>query len=374
MKLAYITNASLVGGWAHSIQIVNMCKAFASNGADVTLVLPYRSIFANTDLFDYYSIPKIFKVKMLPCIDIFPGSSHSIFYWLRFISFYVSARVYTLFNHFDIYYSRDLYSPLFLPSIVLEQHSFPKKIHFPLNLIFTKNRKVVALTSFIKQRFVAAGLRDENIIVAHSSVAMYENVMSESKLVIEGISENDFVFGYIGTLKTMGMEKGVALGLKALALLRDNYKFLIVGGEVEDVDYYKKIALELGVIHRAVFVGQVLPSDVLKYTEVCDVFVAPFPENEHYSFYMSPLKIFEYMVSKKPIITTKLPALQEVLTNDYNAMLIEPNNPKGLADAIVKIKENPEYGKKLADQAYSDVVNKYTWDKRAENILKFIQK
>ena len=76
MKIAYITNTTYVSGWANSVQIVNMCKSFSKVGADVTLVLPYRSVQKDIDLFEYYHIPKTFKVKMLPCIDLSIGNWH----------------------------------------------------------------------------------------------------------------------------------------------------------------------------------------------------------------------------------------------------------------------------------------------------------
>lgn len=374
MKLAYVINASFVGGWAHSVQIVSMCKSFSDNGVDVTLVLPYRKIFSEVDLFDYYKIPKTFKVQLLPCLDFSVGSPHSFFYWLRFVSFYMVARFYIWFNNFDYLYSRDLYSILFFPKIIIEQHSFPKKNKFPLNLVFTKKRKVVCLTSFIKDRFIKAGILDTNVLVAPSAVDLKEFSERKSKIIIKGIEDGDFIFGYIGTLKTMNMEKGVADCLESLKFLDDSYKFLVVGGEADDLEYYKKMSKDLNIQDRVVFVGKVSYSEVSSYFSICDVFVAPYPENEHYSFFMSPLKIFEYMASRKPIITTSLPSVKEVLKDGENAILVEPSNPEQLAEAIIKLKNNPELREKLAKKAFEDVKEKYTWDKRARTILDFIKK
>jgi glycosyltransferase involved in cell wall biosynthesis len=190
---------------------------------------------------------------------------------------------------------------------------------------------------------------------------------------IKGISENDFVYGYIGSLKTMGMEKGVADGLKALTLLPSSYKFLVVGGEIKDIEYYKKMSDEFGVSDRVIFVGQVPYSDISKYAARCNCFVAPFPENEHYSFYMSPLKIFEYMASKRPIITTDLPSLREILTNEENAILVPPGSPEALAGAIKRLSEDTALCAKLAEKAYFEVKQKYTWKIRAEKIISFIK-
>lgn len=372
MKIIYITSASVLDTWAHSVQIVNMCKAFSDNGAEVVLVSPHRKIFDGIDLFDKYKIQKNFSVKFLPCIDLFPGSSSSLLYLIKFISFYISAKIYILSENFDLLYSRDLYSPIFFKNIVLEQHTFPGKNNFFLRYVFTKNRKVVALTSFIKKRFVEKGLDENNIIVSPSGVNLDNFKMGINKIKIDGINDNDFVFGYIGTLKTMGMEKGVHDCLVALSILNNNYKFLVVGGEKIDIDYYKNISNELGVFDRVVFVGKVPYNDVPKYSSLCDILVAPFPKNEHYSFFMSPLKIFEYMASKKPIIATNLPSIKEVLTDGVNSVLIEPCNSKALFGAIVKIKENPDFGRKIADEAYNNVIN-YSWSKRSIKIIDFLK-
>ena len=351
MKLAYIANTSLAEGWAHSVQIMNMCEAFAENGEEIVLLVPNRSFFKK-DPFEHYKMPRIFSIKKLPCIDLFAGNPHPFFYWLRFISFYISARFYIWFNGFDFLYSRDFYAVLFFPNIILEQHSFPSKISYLHKLMLHSVKRFIVLTSFIKKRFMEIGVPEGKILIAPDGVDLNKFGNFAGDFEIKGLSEKDFVYGYIGTLKTMGMEKGIAISLKALTLLPVGYKFLVVGGEKIDVEYYKNMSIDLGVSDRVIFTGEISYSNISKYATKCDVFVAPFPENEHYNFYMSPLKIFEYMASKKPIIATNLPSLREVLTDGENALLIPVGHTQALADAIIKLKENPEYGRKIAEKAY----------------------
>jgi len=85
---------------------------------------------------------------------------------------------------------------------------------------------------------------------------------------------------------------------------------------------------------------------------------------------MSPLKIFEYMASQRPIAASDLPSLREVL-NEENSVLIEPDNPRSLAEGVKNILQNVKFADKISKQAYSDV-QKYTWEKRAERILGFV--
>ena len=56
------------------------------------------------------------------------------------------------------------------------------------------------------------------------------------------------------------------------------------------------------------------------------------------SRFMSPLKIFEYMSHKKPIIVSDLPVIREVL-NEKNSILIDSDNVRLWVEAILKLKD-----------------------------------
>jgi len=66
-----------------------------------------------------------------------------------------------------------------------------------------------------------------------------------------------------------------------------------------------------------------------------------------------------------------LPVIREIL-NENNAVFVEPDNAESLMQGIKKVLTNKELADKLKTQAYQDVQN-YTWQKRAEKILKFIK-
>ena len=87
--------------------------------------------------------------------------------------------------------------------------------------------------------------------------------------------------------------------------------------------------------------------------------------------YTSPLKLFTYMASGKPIIASDLPSLREVLS-ERNAFLVKPDDPDALAAGIRYALEHPDEAAKRAAQALEDV-KRYTWESRAKHILEFIQ-
>lgn len=89
--------------------------------------------------------------------------------------------------------------------------------------------------------------------------------------------------------------------------------------------------------------------------------------NDDTNMCMSPLKIFEYMVSKKPIVASDLPVIHEIL-NETNAMLVNPDDPDEWVDAINELRDE-KCREKLAEKAYIDFSNSYTWKQRTELVL-----
>lgn len=85
------------------------------------------------------------------------------------------------------------------------------------------------------------------------------------------------------------------------------------------------------------------------------------------------MKIFEYMAAGKPILASDLPVIREVLQDGQNALLAPPDNPKGWLAALERLKDE-SLRKNLAEQAYNDLTGKYSWQKRAQVVLKFVDK
>ena len=77
------------------------------------------------------------------------------------------------------------------------------------------------------------------------------------------------------------------------------------------------------------------------------------------------------MASGRPIIASDLPSIREIL-NDKNCIFFQAGDFYDLSDKINYVLNNKEEARVKAGQANRDVL-KYSWDKRAEKILKFIE-
>ena len=179
-----------------------------------------------------------------------------------------------------------------------------------------------------------------------------------------------FTIGYAGHLYPW---KGVDLVIEAIAGLPDT-RGLIAGGHEQEPDLarVKALAETRFCSLRILFTGMLPPPDVAAKLRDADVLVLPNPASALSSAFTSPLKLFEYMASGRPIVASDLPSIGEVLVDDRNALLFEAGNPQALTAAVRRIRDEPGLGARLASQALADVQS-YTWAKRAEALERLFQ-
>jgi glycosyltransferase involved in cell wall biosynthesis len=275
-----------------------------------------------------------------------------------------------------IFYTRDEYLlPLlnmFSKRVVWEGHALPNNIKNYIPYL-KKAHRVVVLTERLKKELIDLGLKSDNIWISPDAVDLEIfdiNIEKEEARNKLNLPTDKIILGYTGSFKTKAMDKGINDILLSLKLVEDAI-FVAVGGREDDIDFYTNIAKEQGVENRIIFLPQVDQTTLAIYQKAFDVLLMPFPYNKHYANYMSPLKMFEYMAAHRPIVTSDLPTIREVL-NEETSFICKPDNPKDLARAINDTLRDTDLAKKVSDKAYEEV-KKYTWDKRGKNILEFIK-
>jgi glycosyltransferase involved in cell wall biosynthesis len=177
------------------------------------------------------------------------------------------------------------------------------------------------------------------------------------------------VVGYAGHLYPWKGPDVLMAALERLPAVRA----LIVGGLAGEPDLERVRALADRVAPgRVEFAGQVDPPRVAPLLRRADVLALPNTPGRVSAAYTSPLKLFEYMASGRPIVASDLPALREVLRPSANAVLVEPGDAAALAAGLARVLGDAALAARLAAQAREDV-REWTWDRRAERVDALIE-
>ncbi|MEA2626932.1 MAG: hypothetical protein QOD06_2977 [Candidatus Binatota bacterium] len=118
--------------------------------------------------------------------------------------------------------------------------------------------------------------------------------------------------------------------------------FLVVGGEVPQVEALRALAVSAG--GRVVITGARPESEMPAYLAAADVLVSPRSQGTN-----TPLKLYSYLLSGKPLVATDRPVHTQVVSAE-EAMLAEPS-PEGIAGGILALLESPELREAIAARA-----------------------
>ncbi len=382
MRIRYFADIRFPLERANGVQTMETCHALARRGHEVHLVVRPDTASPQRDPFAYYGLPQhpLLRVERI-AVPSHPSARRAV-YVAKCLRRAAGA------PRADAILTRDLAIAALLvrmpagwrSPIVYESHGFAPSVGEELPVMLSngaapsaaKRRRLLARERLVWRQAdgyvaITAGLAREleerfgerpRLAVVPDGARLAE-VQDVGLRTADGT--RDAVVGYAGHLYPW---KGPDVLVAALERL-PGVRAVIVGGLAGESDLGRVRALaERLVPGRVTFVGQVDPPQVPALLRSADVLALPNTPGRASSAYTSPLKLFEYMASGRPIVASDLPALREVLGPDTNAVLVEAGNPEALASGLARVLGDPALASRLAAQARDDV-REWTWDKRA---------
>jgi glycosyltransferase involved in cell wall biosynthesis len=105
------------------------------------------------------------------------------------------------------------------------------------------------------------------------------------------------------------------------------------------------------------FVGRVSDADLPRYYRLADVTVLPsVTMGEAFG-----LVLVESLASARPVIATNLPGVRTVVSQDRDGLLVEPNDPAMLAQALRQILDDGERSQSMGQIGRAKVESLYDW-------------
>jgi len=244
--------------------------------------------------------------------------------------------------------------PYLLKLTILLRHDFTRhvaslyeKFESSIDKLVSRNADLVlAVSNEIKSYISSLGVPSEKVIVSPvglNTTSVESKAKDREELFCEfGIPLNAFVIGYVGSLVRT---KGIDVLIKAFSLFQDradmNLYLLIVGNgerkkEIENL--VRKMRL-----HSVIVPG--FRKDVAKVLATMDVFALPSLSEG------CPFSLLEAMAAGKAIIASNIPSIREIVQDEKEAILIDPNDYCMLEKAILRLYYDPKLREKLCRNA-----------------------
>jgi len=378
-SMIYLSRGSLPSKMANSIQVAKMAQAFSQKIKDFELVTcgDICSMLRGMDaeFQNWYGLQKKFKLVRLPMhIRVkypFPANYDNQ-------NFYKLAVLYACLKSPSLVFTRSPNIAAILLKIGIpvlwEWHEPVREDSVSTYREFFINKNLIGVVTTLPQlaeNYNKHGLPTEKILVYPNGVDLMnflpyqEKILARQKL---SLPQDVKIIVYSGHLYNY---KGIPTVL-ATARLLPEYKFILVGGWSDDVIRVKKDCEENN-LNNVYIVGHVSQSDLASYLYAADILILPTSKSWDLAEATCPLKMFDYMATKRPIVASALPTIMTVLRDQHNALLVEPDEPVSFKKAIVTLFENSLLASTIAERAFQTVKN-LTWDSRAESILQFAAK
>lgn len=155
-------------------------------------------------------------------------------------------------------------------------------------------------------------------------------------------------------------KKGVDTLLHAFALVLPDVPelSLVLVGSGPLLEEHKALARKLRIDHQVAFMGEITHAEVSPFFDACALFVLP-SRAEPFG-----IVLLEAACYVKAIVGTRVGGVPEIITNGVNGVLVESDDPAGMAAQILTLLRNPELAGQLGRQAYQTLMTRFLWKQR----------
>lgn len=171
---------------------------------------------------------------------------------------------------------------------------------------------------------------------------------------------------YTGTYERY---QGLDMALECVNLVTKQYPnaiFIFVGAKNQQAREWTEKAREMGLQDHVLFLDVVSPEESMVYLAYGSVLISP-----RLSGTSTPLKIYSYLHSGKPIIATDITSHRQVLSTE-TAVLVAPNK-YALAEGILRVLNNPDLAERLGNSAHEYAKEKFNYQSYMTKVSQIYQ-
>ena len=248
---------------------------------------------------------------------------------------------------------------------------------------------VIAVSECAKAHLVSQGIKDTRVRVVHNGVDVVRFAPTGAReakiklgttippgIIPGGIDPDQPLVGVFGRLSS---EKGQRVAVEAMFLIVKEHPHarLALVGEGDDREELETSADALGLqgevcfgrlsapkhaSPRVVFTGFV--QDVREMMSACDIVVVPSSRGEGFG-----LAAVEAMALARPVVASAQGGLPEIVVPGETGLLVPPNDPKALADAVSDLLGKPDLAREMGAKGRARVEQHFALGQQMRKLL-----
>ncbi|KJS68820.1 MAG: hypothetical protein JL50_03985 [Peptococcaceae bacterium BICA1-7] len=257
-----------------------------------------------------------------------------------------------------------------VPAVVMTAHNSIFHQHLPgwkVSLFAASERflagyttRIIAVSEALRRELIdREGVRPERVVTVYNGIVPEVFCARPDREYLERVTGAPAGRKVVGTVARLAPQKGLKYLLGAASRLTargEDLNFVLVGdgplrGELE------KEVRDLNLSGRVFFTGQRM--DVHRLMPCFDIFVLPSVSEG------LPLTILEAMASGRPVISTRVGGIPEVIEDGVSGLLVNPGDAEGLARAIGFFAGDEEISRRMGGQARDRVIKNFSARKMA---------
>jgi glycosyltransferase involved in cell wall biosynthesis len=382
LKIAYLGIIDIAAEGAETRHVFEMCEAWNRHGHAVTLFVPNMKGEPSEKVGVHIVKMQTFGVKRSFLLTLIYNVI-SIFYLLKQ---YSSERI-------DIVYTRQSmleFMPLFfmkrlgvryvaeVNGIDSEQKRLYGMAEWKIGLsewlygmCYGLADAIVTVTDEIREYLVGKypEAREKTHVVSNGANVEISRPIKKADACRELCFDSDKIyFVFVGSLKKWHGVENAILSVERLIRQDDNVRLLVIGDGPERA-HLRSIVARKGLERNVAFVGKVEYSRVPLYIGTATACLALFDRERNDRTGLSPLKIFEYMACGKPVVTTDVGNLRNIIGRHKCGLIVKPGDIDAMSQALMKLVSNPELSERLGDNGREAAVRHYSWGVISEKLL-----
>lgn len=264
-------------------------------------------------------------------------------------------RKYDIIHFHEAEFSFPLFSSHIKKPKILHLHGLESNLlkRYHINRFILKHVAdlYIAISKQMRKGLTELGIPEEKIAYLPNGVDI--NLFCPKK------EKEDNTLLFVGRIT---YNKGLHVLLKALRYLKESMHLIIIGPADWDLQYYHNVfstsieKINQEEKHKITYLGALDQANIIEWYQKASIFALPsFSEG-------FPVTVLEALSCETPVIATPVGGIPEVIQNRENGILVPPNNPPKLAEAIQYLMDNKEIRTRMGKEGREWVTKNFSLD------------